>query len=198
MKYRWVPMPSQPLLAAQLARHCQVPLLLAQCLINRQLDDPQLVGAFLEPRLRNLADPFLLPDMPLAVDRLLLARERDELVVIFGDYDVDGVSSTALLLLFLRGLGWRVEYYLPQRLSEGYGLTLDSAERCLSKTPAQVLLAVDCGSSAVDCIQTLRQRGVDVLVLDHHQVSFPAPPALALVNPQAHQGPPESAFSNDP
>ena len=103
--------------------------------------------------------------------------------MIFGDYDVDGVTSTALLLEVLRALGWKADYYLPNRMDEGYGLSRDGVENCLKKFPATLLLAVDCGSTAVETIAWLRERGVDVIVLDHHQVSSPAPEAVALVNP---------------
>ena len=105
-------------------------------------------------------------------------------LVIFGDYDVDGVTSTALLTEVLRSLGWRVEFYLPNRMDEGYGLSADGVENCLKKFPTTLLLAVDCGSTAVETVASLRARGVDVIVLDHHQVSNPAPNAIALVNPQ--------------
>src|SRR6185369_1108481 len=101
MKFKWLPLPAQPLLAAQLASKLNLPTLLAQCLVNRQLDEPGLVGGFLEPRLKQLSDPFLLPDMTRAVDRLFVARQQSEPVIVFGDYDVDGVTSTALLLEFL-------------------------------------------------------------------------------------------------
>jgi single-stranded-DNA-specific exonuclease len=125
--------------------------------------------------------------MTAAVDRLFLARARNEPLVIFGDYDVDGVTSTALLLEVLGALGWLVHCYLPHRLDEGYGLSEDAAENCLKKFPVGLLLAVDCGSTAVRTIDWLRQRGVDVIVLDHHQISDPAPAAVALVNPQSNQ-----------
>jgi single-stranded-DNA-specific exonuclease len=183
MKFRWSPAPEQPLLCTQMARQFNIPALLAQCLLNRRLEDPQLITGFLEPRLKGLCDPFLLPNMEVAVERLYRARAQSELVVIFGDYDVDGVTATAILFEFLCANGWRAEYYLPNRQDEGYGLTLDSAERCLKKSPAQVLLAVDCGSSAVESVQLLANQGVTVIVLDHHQVSDPAPPAFALINP---------------
>jgi single-stranded-DNA-specific exonuclease len=105
-------------------------------------------------------------------------------VVIFGDYDVDGVTSTSLLREVLSGLGWMVEHYLPHRMDEGYGLSQEGVENCLRRYPLKLLLAVDCGSTAVESIAWLRQRGVEVIVLDHHQVSDPAPEAVALVNPQ--------------
>jgi single-stranded-DNA-specific exonuclease len=183
MKFRWSIAPSQPLLAGQLARSQNLSPLFAQCLLNRGLNEPDRIGRYLQPRLKHLADPFLLPDMSAAVERLFLARQRNETLVIFGDYDVDGVTSTALLLEVLRPLGWRAEYYLPHRMDEGYGLSPDAVEHCLEKVPATLLLAVDCGSTAATTIGELRQRGLEVIVLDHHQVSSPPPPAAALVNP---------------
>jgi single-stranded-DNA-specific exonuclease len=184
MKFRWSLAPAQPLLAAQLASARRIPALLAQCLLNRGLSEPASIAAFLQPRLKQLADPFRLPNMAAAVERLLLARERKEPLVIFGDYDVDGVTSTALLLQVLRALGWTADYYLPNRMDEGYGLSQDGVAHCLARFPATLLLAVDCGSNAVASIASLRERGVDVIVLDHHQVCSPAPAATALVNPQ--------------
>ena len=184
MKFRWTPAPPQPLLAGELASQLKISPLLAQCLLNRGHSEPAEIENFLSPRLKNLADPFLLPNMAAAVERLLRAREQNESLVIFGDYDVDGVTSTALLTEVLRELGWRVEFYLPNRMDEGYGLSADGVENCLKKFPVKLLLAVDCGSTAVETIQKLRERGVDIVVLDHHQVSNPAPQAVALVNPQ--------------
>jgi single-stranded-DNA-specific exonuclease len=184
MKFRWSLAPPQPLLAGQLASQLKIPPLLAQCLLTRGFSEPMAIESFLRPRLKNLADPFLLPNMDKAVERLLRARAQNESLVIFGDYDVDGVTSTALLIEVLRGLGWKVDFYLPNRRGEGYGLSTDGVENCLKKFPAKLLLAVDCGSTAFEIINSLRTRDVDVIVLDHHQVSNPAPDAVALVNPQ--------------
>ncbi len=184
MKFRWSLAPSQPLLAEQLARELGLSSLLAQCLLNRGFSESSAIDGFLQPRLKHLADPFLLPNMERAVERLLQARERNEPITIFGDYDVDGVTSTALLLEVLGTLGWTANSYLPHRLDEGYGLNQESVDNCLKKFPTPLLLAVDCGSTSVECITNLRARGVDVLVLDHHQIASPPPPATALVNPQ--------------
>ncbi|MBI3417798.1 MAG: single-stranded-DNA-specific exonuclease RecJ [Verrucomicrobia bacterium] len=184
MKFRWTLAPPQPALATHLAIQLKLSPLLAQCLLNRGHSELALAEDFLSPRLKNLADPFLLPNMERAVERLLRAREHAERVVIFGDYDVDGVTSTALLLEVFRALGWQADFYLPHRLEEGYGLSQDGVENCLAKFQTRLLLAVDCGSTATATIAWLRERGVEVLVLDHHQVSDPPPPAVALVNPQ--------------
>ncbi|HAM73540.1 MAG TPA: single-stranded-DNA-specific exonuclease RecJ [Verrucomicrobiales bacterium] len=183
MKFRWMTAPEQPVLVDFLTRELKVSPLLAQCLLNRGMSEPGPIREFLDPKLRNLADPFLLPNLRAAVTRLLEARSRGEGVVIFGDYDVDGVTATTLLYETLTRLGWKVDCYLPHRMEEGYGLTQSAVENCLAKYPAPLLLAVDCGSTAVESIAWLQGRGVDVIVLDHHQVSTPPPAALALVNP---------------
>ena len=159
MKFRWSVAPPQPLLAGQLASQLKISPLLAQCLVNRSFSEILVIEKFLSPRLKNLADPFLLPNMDKAVERLLRARAQNESLVIFGDYDVDGVTSTAIITEVLRTLGWRVEFYLPNRMDEGYGLSADGVENCLKKFPTTLLLAVDCGSTAVETIaKTLRTR----------------------------------------
>lgn len=194
MKFVWHVAPAQPLLAQPLAAQLGLSSLAVQCLLNRGLSAPASIETFLAPRLKHLADPFLLPNMRAAVDRLLQAHAADERLVVYGDYDVDGVTSTTLLLSVLRRLGWRVEAYLPHRMDEGYGLTREGAENCLNKYPATLLLAVDCASTAVDSVAWLKQRGVEVIVLDHHQISDPAPEAVALVNPQCSRRTDSPAF----
>ena len=183
MKCRWTVAAPQNGLALELAAALKISPLLAQCLCNRGLREGAQVEAFLEPRLKQLTDPFQLPEMDRAVDRIFQARERGEPLVIFGDYDVDGVTSTALLTEVLGRLGWKVHCYLPHRLEEGYGLSLESVANCLKKTPAKLLLAVDCGSTAVQAISWLAEQAVDVVVLDHHQLEHERPASVALVNP---------------
>ncbi len=184
MKFNWSLAAPRPELSRQLADALNITPLLAQCLANRGLVEPDPIRRFLQPRLKNLGDPFLIPNMAAAVERLLAARQLGQLLVIFGDYDVDGVTSAALLIESLTALGWRVECYLPHRLEDGYGLSREGIDHCLQKFPARLLLAVDCGSTAVEVIGQLRREGIDVIVLDHHQVSSPQPEAVALVNPQ--------------
>ena len=135
MKHRWHIASAQPLLASRLEADLAVSPLLAQCLVNRGLGDPERAASFLRPRLKQLDDPDLIPNLARAVARLWRAREAGEPVGIFGDYDVDGVSATALLLQVLRPLGWKVEPYLPHRLDEGYGLTRDAVANCLQRFP---------------------------------------------------------------
>ena len=157
---------------------------MAQCLVNRGVTSKAEVSEFLNPRLKLLADPYLIPNMDAAIERLWKARENNERLLIYGDYDVDGVSSTALLVEVLTELGWAVEPHLPGRFDDGYGLSEVSLEKCLEQFKADIVLAVDCGSTAVKAIEFLNDRKIDVLVLDHHQVSTPPPEPFAMVNPQ--------------
>jgi len=142
------------------------------------------VKNFLRPRLSSLSDPFLLPQMHAAVSRILAALDRHESIVLFGDYDVDGVTSLALLSEMLRAYGGTPELFLPLRLEEGYGLSRESVERCLEQHRPQLLIAVDCGTSSVREVAELKKRGVDVIVLDHHEPKSELPDCVAIVNPK--------------
>ncbi len=149
------------------------------------------VTSFLRPRLRSLGDPFLLPNMATAVERILQAIDRHERIVLFGDYDVDGVTSLALLGELLQNYDAAVELFLPLRMEEGYGLSAESIERCCNEHSPELLIAVDCGTSSLSEIASLKAREIDVIVLDHHEPKSALPDCIALVNPKAS---PESPF----
>jgi len=142
------------------------------------------VEGFLRPRLSSLSDPFLLPQMGAAVSSVLAALDQHERIVLFGDYDVDGVTSLALLDEMLRAYGGAPELFLPLRIEEGYGLSRESVERCLEQYRPQLLIAVDCGTSSVNEIAILSERAVDVIVLDHHEPKAQLPGCVAIVNPK--------------
>ncbi|MDQ2658882.1 MAG: single-stranded-DNA-specific exonuclease RecJ [Verrucomicrobiota bacterium] len=142
------------------------------------------VNAFLQPRLRALSDPFLLPNMAAAVARILQAIETKERIVLFGDYDVDGVTSLALLAEILRAYGSAPDLFLPLRMEEGYGLSHESVDRCWHEFQPQLLIAVDCGTSSISEIAELKKRGADVIVLDHHEPKSALPEYVAVVNPK--------------
>ena len=146
------------------------------------------VNAFLQPRLSSLSDPFLLPNMAAAVTRILRAIDSRERIVLFGDYDVDGVTSLALLAEMLRSYGAAPELFLPLRMEEGYGMSRESVDRCCEQHHPQLLIAVDCGTSSIDEIADLKRRGVDVIVLDHHEPKSALPDCVAVVNPKAEAG----------
>jgi single-stranded-DNA-specific exonuclease len=164
---------------------------IARLLMRKGFANAEEVEAFLQPRLSSLSDPFLLPQMQLAVSRILAALDQHERVVLFGDYDVDGVTSLALLTEMLRAYGSTPELFLPLRMEEGYGLSRESVERCLEQHHPQLLIAVDCGTSSVSEIADLTRRGVDVIVLDHHEPKSALPQCMAIVNPKID---PESPF----
>jgi single-stranded-DNA-specific exonuclease len=142
------------------------------------------VRGFLEPRLQSLGDPFALTDLRVAAERILRAISAQERIVIFGDYDVDGITSSALLWRILRRLGAQVETFLPLRMEEGYGLSQEGVERCVEQHAPSLLIAVDCGTTACDQVAWLRSRSIDTLIIDHHALPPLLPEAVALVNPQ--------------
>lgn len=140
--------------------------------------------AFLSPNYDAKHDPFLLPDMHAAVDRLVLARERQERIMIYGDYDIDGLTATTVLLEALKSFGFlHVDTFMPNRFIEGYGLTVDAIER-IAKTGAQLIVTVDCGSLSHEPIARANELGVQVLVTDHHNVAAVQPDAVAVINPK--------------
>jgi single-stranded-DNA-specific exonuclease len=141
------------------------------------------VRAFLHPRLSTLADPFLLSGMQDAVERIFHAIDQRQRIVLFGDYDVDGVTSLALLSEVLRLYGNEAALFLPLRMEEGYGLSAEGVARCLRLHNPQLLIAIDCGTSSALEIAALRKAGVDVLVLDHHEPKAELPECL-MVNPK--------------
>ena len=122
--------------------------------------------------------------MHAAVARILTALDSQERIVLFGDYDVDGVTSLALLAEMLRAYGATPELFLPLRMEEGYGLSRESIERCLEQYRPQLLIAIDCGTASASEIVDLKNRGVDVIVLDHHEPKSQLPDCVAIVNPK--------------
>jgi single-stranded-DNA-specific exonuclease len=157
---------------------------IARLLLRKGFHSLEEVENFLRPRLSSLSDPFLLPQMHTAVSRIFAALDSQERIVLFGDYDVDGVTSLALLNEMLRAYGGTPELFLPFRLEEGYGLSRESVERCLEQHRPQLLIALDCGTSSVTEITDLKKRGVDVIVLDHHEPKSALPECVAIVNPK--------------
>ncbi|MDD4826243.1 MAG: DHH family phosphoesterase, partial [Mesotoga sp.] len=156
---------------------------LARLLVTRGIDNEVEAMKFLNPDKTVLHDSFLLRDMPLAVRTIIETRERKESIVIFGDYDVDGVTSTALLYLAMKRMGFDVSYYIPLRLEEGYGLSKD-AIKDLRDQGHSLLITVDCGVTSFDEITYAKEIGFNVVVTDHHEVKDVLPPADAIINPK--------------
>jgi single-stranded-DNA-specific exonuclease len=185
VQHRWILSPPEELNgeAISWSEICGSPCI-ARLLSRKGFRCAEEVESFLRPRLSSLSDPFLLPQMHAAVARILAALDRHERIVLFGDYDVDGVTSLALLDEMLRAYGGAPELFLPLRMEEGYGLSRESVERCLEQHHPQLLVAVDCGTASVTEIAELKRRSVDVIVLDHHEPKSDLPDCVAMVNPK--------------
>jgi single-stranded-DNA-specific exonuclease len=159
--------------------------LVAELLLQRGFSGSAEIGRYLNPRLQDLSDPFLLPNMAAAVDRIFEAVDRNETVVLYGDYDVDGVTSLTLLHAFLRAYGLETRTFLPHRMEDGYGLSDHGLERCLAEHAPSLIIAVDCGTSSIQQVGNLREQGIDVIIVDHHESNTgQLPPAVAVVNPK--------------
>lgn len=173
-----------PAVVARLAAATDLPEPVARVLVNRGVAEDELKG-FLDPRLDSLSDPFLLPGMEDAVDRIWAAIDGGEKILIYGDYDVDGVTSTALMLNVLRDLGAeRPQHYIPHRMDDGYGLTVETMQKVRATFEPGLVITVDCGTGSVEAVEEGAKLGVDVIVTDHHEVSSGVAGALAVVNPK--------------
>lgn len=172
---------AQPVSEPDLARLPDLPPLVVQLLRNRKLGDPGTAQDFLACRF-TADNPFQLKGVPEAVDRLRRAIKHGERIAIYGDFDTDGVTATALLVQTLAALGGQVMPYIPHRVDEGYGLNLE-ALRHLYRQGARVVVTVDCGIRSIDEVQAA-SRGLDLIVTDHHTVDKELPPAVAIVNPK--------------
>ena len=182
---QWIfPLPVEAAEVQRLGRDLRLARFAAELLVRRGLRSTPEAERFLTPRLKTLSDPFLLPNMAAAVERILTALDRGERIVLYGDYDVDGVTSLTLLARVLRALGGKPECFLPMRADEGYGLSPDGVARCVGTLAPQLLIAVDCGTSSVAEIAELHAQGIDVIVLDHHECKAELPACVALVNPK--------------
>ncbi|TCL65263.1 single-stranded-DNA-specific exonuclease RecJ [Hydrogenispora ethanolica] len=171
-------------LADELAERLGISALLARLLVNRGLSDPQAAQLFLAPTLNQLHDPFQFQMMQRAVERIGRAIRDQEYVLIYGDYDVDGITSVSLMIRVLaRLLPGKLLYYLPKRLEEGYGLHLSSIEKALARGVG-LIITVDCGITAVEEAAYLAERGVDLIITDHHESQETLPAAYAIIDPK--------------
>ena len=159
-----------------------VPNLIAKILLSRGIVSPDDGWTFLYPKLEDLSDPFLLPDIERGVDRTVEAIIRKEKICLYGDYDADGIASTALMMNFFKHLGATPETYIPSR-KEGYGLNFE-AIKMLKEKGIRLLICLDCGSTNVEEIKMAKDLNIDVVVIDHHELSVPLPDANALINPK--------------
>ncbi len=180
----------EPAPAGFFEQHRGLNSVLLQVLHNREITRSNQVQAFLEGQYLEPEDPFLLTDMQPAVERIGRAVRDEENVVVYGDFDCDGVTATVLLVEALRGLGLsreRVRPYIPDRVDEGYGLNEDALERLKKQQDASLVITVDCGIRSVREVQRANELGIDMIVTDHHSIGPVLPPALAVINPKREE-----------
>ncbi len=183
MKKRWTYPPSNEALQASLVASLKISTLLARLLINRGIDDPASANAFLQPKMTHLSNPLECPEIEKAARRLARAVRNGERIAVYGDYDVDGITSTALLIQFFNLLKANATWYIPQRIEEGYGLNREAIER-LASDAVDVIVTVDCGITSTVEAQIIRDKGIDLIITDHHVPGSELPEALAIINPR--------------
>ncbi len=181
-RFRWTFLHTDDEASVRLAKEINVSLPIARALCNRGIQDFDQAKAFFRPDPSVIPSPFLFSHMQIAVDRVRRAIEHREHILLYGDYDVDGTTGTALLLLFLRSMGADVSYYINDRFAEGYGLS-DTGVQCAVERGAGLVITVDCGIRALREIEALNGQGIDAIVCDHHEPEE-LPAASAVLNPK--------------
>ena len=164
-------------------RELGVSSLTYQILRNRGIATPEEARRFLHPTLSDLPDPLAMKDMEKAVRRIIQALRQGEKIHLFGDYDVDGTTAVAVLFLFLKKAGGRVDFTLPHRIREGYGLNLEAMKK-VHASETRLVITADCGITSVEEIRWAQEQGMDIIVTDHHEIPEVLPPALAILNPK--------------
>ncbi len=184
MEKKWILVEAPPLEhATRLAAELDIPLLIAKILLQRNITSTEAASTFLRPKMSDVTDPSIFSHMQKAVDRILTAIKENEHIMIHGDYDVDGVTSTSLLYLALKRLGARVSYYIPNRLNSGYGLSEQSVAEAVRRG-CKVMITVDCGITASNEIHLAERMGIDTIVTDHHEVQSDNLVGYAIINPK--------------
>ncbi|MFO0879345.1 MAG: single-stranded-DNA-specific exonuclease RecJ [Gemmataceae bacterium] len=180
---RWRLLPHDRSAVEQLARSLAASPIVAQLLLNRGLHEADQARRFLAPQLKGLLPPSQLPGVPAAVERILRAVEQKHRICVYGDYDVDGVTGTAILAQMLRLLGAQTDIYVPHRLEEGYGLNVD-ALREIASGGTKMVVTVDCGIASVREAEEARRLGLELIITDHHEIKEQLPDAAVLVHPR--------------
>jgi len=165
--------------------------IIAQLLLNRGINTPEKIKTFLNPENNELISPYVFDHMKKSVERINIAIETQEKIIIWGDFDADGVTSTSLLFKALKYLNANVDYYIPDRTDEGHGLNSASICKLISSQKVKLIITVDCGSSNATEITLAKGLGTDIIVTDHHEIPEILPPAYAILNPKAPQANPE-------
>jgi single-stranded-DNA-specific exonuclease len=218
MHRRWLVNKTNPEYITYLSKTASVSPVLAQIFINRGIKTPGEINSFLNPHISQLSDPFAIQGMKIAVDRIMAAKTNGEKILVHGDYDVDGLSATAIIIKALKMIGIDSHYFIPNRIKHGYGFNLSSVKKA-KQTGATLIITVDCGITSFEAAALSKKEGIDVIITDHHEpirnriqetgcriqdkkdescimhhASFEVPDALAVINPKISNQ--ESSISN--
>jgi single-stranded-DNA-specific exonuclease len=184
MLYRWIFKKTAPAQdVARLQNEYTIHPVIAQIFLDRNLETPEKIDAFLNPDLSSLHDPFLMQDMDKAINRIIDALREGEDILIYGDYDVDGITGVSILYDALFHLGGKVSFYIPNRMTDGYGLSPQGIDVAIRRR-VKLIVTIDCGITAVDEVEYARENGVDVIVCDHHEPADKIPNAYAVLDPK--------------
>jgi single-stranded-DNA-specific exonuclease len=205
MNRRWLISRTNSEYVNYLSKAASLSPIFARVLINRGIKTPGDIADFLNPGLTNLSDPFELPDMKTAVERIKIAQRRNERILVHGDYDTDGLTATAILVQALKSAGVDANYFIPNRMSDGYGFN-PPAVALAKKIGARIIVTVDCGIASFEAARSAKEQGIDLIVTDHHEPSiknaeikargserkneaddFELPEAIAIVNPKLNR-----------
>ena len=183
IRKKWIIRPADPNLVQQFVEQLKIAPAVAQILVARGIHTPEGAYRFLHPSKTQIHDPFLFSDMTRAVERLEQALKRKEKVLVYGDYDVDGLTSTALLYGNMQKLGFNVDFFIPHRFQDGYGLQLKRLQQA-KENGFSLIVTVDCGTREIEALENAREAGLDILVSDHHLPPDRLPPEQIILNPQ--------------
>ena len=183
---KWVPYKRSYTAISPFKKELNISEILARLLINRGIDSIEEAKEFLDPDIRRLHDPREMAGMIKAIARIETAIKEKEKIYIYGDYDVDGITSVAMMYSFIKELGGNVHYYIPNRLDEGYGLNEESIDKILSQN-VSLIITVDCGIKSIEEVDMINKAGADIIITDHHKCGDRLPDAYAIINPNQEE-----------
>ena len=186
MKKKWILKPKADMtLVSELTSSLGVSPIISELLVNRGITSFDSAKKFFRPQIQDLHNPFLMKDMSNAVDRIQIAVKKNEKILVYGDYDVDGTTAVSLMYSFLKSLNLNVEYYIPDRYKEGYGISLQSIDYAYEQK-ISLIIALDCGIKAIDQINYADEKGIEFIICDHHLPGESVPNATAVLDPKQH------------
>ena len=183
MNKKWEYYNSDKVKIKEISQKFNLPEFIAKILVNRNIIEDEKIKVFLDPTRNDFYNPYLLNDIEKAVNRIIKAINNKQKIIIYGDYDVDGITSITVLKKFMKDRGIELGYYIPDRLNEGYGLNKEAVKK-IANEKYELMITVDCGITAIEDVEYANSLGMDVIITDHHEPLDIIPDALAVINPK--------------